>query len=149
MAETMRIVLKGEPPTAWGANNKQLFIRGGHACMTAGKNTKATEKWLISLLAPYAPTEPILGPITMQVVITWPWLSNHSKKVKERGSIPKTTRPDGDNCLKSLNDCMEDLGFFCNDSQIYCQTIQRLFGDDPGIVIVLEAEGLRSPREVA
>lgn len=148
MAEVKRIVIKGDPPTAWGANNKQLFIRGGRPGMTEGKNARETRKWLSFQLAGKAPTEPMLGPVMMQVVITWPWLGRHSKKQRQAIRLPKTTAPDGDNCLKTLKDVMEDLGFYCNDAQVYSESIQRFWGDNPGVTIVLESVGLANPRDV-
>ena len=69
----------------------------------------------------------------LHVSFVFPWLKGHTKKEREQGIIIKTTKPDVDNLVKVLMDCMETSGLIENDSRFYEITLNKNYGDEPGI----------------
>ena len=127
------------PPNAWGANSKQLFVRGGKPGMTDGKNTQASKDWLYGELRDFKAkhfTRPLDGPLRLLIVVTWPYLKTEKKAVVNAGSRKwKTTTPDGDNGAKTVKDCLERSGFFLNDSLVCDETVRRSYGPEPGLLV--------------
>ena len=87
--------------------------------------------------------KPFTGPVTMQVVFKFPPLKGMNKKIREQisnnGIVPKTTKPDQDNLVKLLNDALEGI-VYLKDSQVWKLTSMKIYGDTPGISIVVEGE---------
>jgi Holliday junction resolvase RusA-like endonuclease len=134
---SVTIWIPGNPPTAWGKNNKQISVRGGRPFIRKSKAIMDNEAWLTMKVKPYFERE-LVGPLKMRVTVVWPYLTSHSRAQKESGKlIQKTTAPDGDNVLASIKDVMEKAGFYKNDAQIYCETIDRYWGEWCGIRIEL------------
>ena len=75
-----------------------------------------------ALVETYAPARPI--PKGKAVFLTV-HLYYHTKDVKLHGKF-KTTRPDGDNLLKAIQDAMSKAGFWEDDSQVQ-QSIRRIW----------------------
>lgn len=48
------------------------------------------------------------------------------------------TRPDGDNLIKMIKDVMTQLGYWNDDAQVYSETIERFYGDVPGVLVRIE-----------
>ena len=82
------------------------------------KRVTDNAKALILLAAQHAPKEPMKGPLRLAVTFEFPWRKSDSKKRRANGPKWKDTKPDADNCLKQILDCLEAAGFFSNDSQI-------------------------------
>jgi len=101
------------------------------------KAVKENEAALSALLAPYLPEWPLEGPLRAQYTFIYGWLKKHRKKDRERGWLPKDTRPDCDNLAKQINDVMEKMGFFGNDAAIWHMTTAKLFMARPGVKIVV------------
>jgi Holliday junction resolvase RusA-like endonuclease len=51
----------------------------------------------------------------------------------------KDTRPDCDNIIKLLKDCMTDLGFWRDDAQVVSETTEKFYANSPGIWVRVEA----------
>ena len=107
-------------------------------------NSKA-KKWegeMLTLFAPYKPSYPIEGPVTVECVWVFPWRKAETKKNRARGVMPKDTKSDADNLWKGIGDVLTRLGFYKDDSLIYQLRLKKLWGDRPGIGIkVKEFEG--------
>lgn len=50
----------------------------------------------------------------------------------------KTTKPDTDNMIKMLKDCMTAVGFWNDDAQVVSEINEKFYADVPGIYIWLE-----------
>lgn len=76
--------------------------------------------------------------VVRNLVFSFPWLSNVTKKDKAKGLIPRSTKPDTDNLEKALWDALEGV-FFKNDSQICrkCDVV-KIYGEKPGIYLELD-----------
>ena len=93
---------------------------------------KDTRAMFMDLLAPYAPEEPLDGPLRL----TTKWLFP-----KIKGTINgqyKHTKPDTENLLKLPKDCMQELGFFVNDSRVASEITEKFWSDTVGIYVRLE-----------
>ena len=89
-----------------------------------------------SLLAPHRPKEPIRGPVQLSVVWCFPATKTHPA-----GSW-KTSKPDTDNAIKLLKDCMTDLKFWIDDAQVACENLMKRYDEISGIYIeISELEG--------
>lgn len=93
---------------------------------------KETRAMFMELLAPYAPDEPMDGPLRL----TTKWLF---PKVKgTTNGQYKHTKPDTENLLKLPKDCMQELGFFVNDSRVASEITEKFWADTVGIYVRLE-----------
>lgn len=127
----MRIDLKMDPPTATSQENKVAFV-GGKMMHYKSKGAKETFKVLTKALKPYAPDEPMNGPIRLMTL--WRFPKGKSHKANEW----KISKPDTDNLQKALKDVMTRLGFWVDDSRVCCELVSKIWSDDPGITIVYE-----------
>ena len=130
----MRFKLKMNPPTAT-AQQKGERICGGYIRHYKKKNVAQAEAILRDALLPYVPAEPIEGkPISLWVCWMFPYPKS-AKKHQPGSSRAKITRPDGDNLNKMLKDVMTDMGFWKDDALIYAELVQKIYNDEPGILI--------------
>jgi Holliday junction resolvase RusA-like endonuclease len=101
--------------------------------------TSARETW-ISVLRPFAPSTPLVGPIRAELSLTWPFRKGDGMKVRAKGHIPCDVKPDCDNMAKVIFDVMALLGYFTNDAQIYWLSVSKWFSAKPGVSFTLEGE---------
>ena len=127
----LRIDLKMDPPTATSQENKVAFV-GGRMMHYKSKGAKETFKTLTKALKPYAPEEPMDGPI--RLLVLWKFPKGKSHKHNEW----KVTKPDTDNLQKALKDVMTRLGFWIDDSRVCSELVTKIWSDDPGISITYE-----------
>ena len=140
MTKRHKIFLDMIPPNGWGSNGNKVTTAGGHPRLIKGKNVRETEHTLTQLLAMNRPADMMEGPLSLRVTIVWPHNKSASKKVQAMPLVPKKTKPDGDNCLKSLKDVMQRLGFYKDDALIWREAIRRFHGQKPGVYIDLETD---------
>lgn len=93
---------------------------------------KETRAMFMDLLAPYVPEEPMDGPLRL----TTKWLFPKIKGTTN-GQY-KHTKPDTENLLKLPKDCMQELGFFVNDSRVASEITEKFWSDTVGIYVRLE-----------
>ena len=147
----MHIFIKCDPPKATGNNTKACGIVRGHARIFDSSKSKSVKKMMYNLLLPYAPKIPLTGPLEQSLVFIFPYnKSDISSKAKRaalevNGYVWHDTKPDLDNLRKILNDTLEKLGFFHNDSQIVIDHGEKLRGSLTGIHIML-SEITRNPK---
>ena len=133
----MKFKLKIIPPTAT-AQQKGERVVNGYVHHYKKKNVAAAEAILRDALLPYVPETPIEGkPIRLSVLWMFPYPKS-AKKHKPGYGRWKITRPDTDNLNKMLKDVMTDMGFWKDDALICGEFIEKLYSDEPGIVIMIE-----------
>lgn len=88
----------------------------------------------MELLSQHRPAEPIGKGIPIHLTVYWYFPLINGNRI---GQL-KTTKPDLDNHLKLLQDCMTKLGFWADDSQIALLSTGKLYGEKPGIWIKIE-----------
>ena len=72
-----------------------------------------------ALLEKHAPSEPLDGPLRLVVELLY------HQKMKDEGMRYKTTRPDGVNILKLMEDVMTECGYWRDDRQLSVEEITR------------------------
>ena len=103
------------------------------------KEQAAAESDLLSLLRPHAPTLPLVGALAVRVELRWPYRkSERPANVRAGVDLPHTGKPDVDNAVKALLDCMTRLAFWRDDSQVAALTITKHWSAAPGIAIKIE-----------
>ena len=133
----MRFKLKMIPPTATAQQKGERVVKG-YIHHYKKKNVAAAEAILRDALLPYVPAEPIADtPIRFWAVWMFPYPKSAKKHQPGYGRW-KITRPDTDNLNKMLKDVMTDMGFWKDDALICGEFIEKLYSDEPGIVIMIE-----------
>jgi Holliday junction resolvase RusA-like endonuclease len=119
------------PPTAT-AQQKGVFVRNGRAHFFTKAKVKQAENLLATLLKPYAPAEPLRGPVHLQARWCFPYRKSEPKRVTAAGlEIPHTVRPDLDNLEKGLLDVLTALRFWGDDNQVYTKSTAKVWGAKP------------------
>lgn len=114
-------------------------------------NQKANERTLEALLAPYAPKTPLAGPLVLEFVAALPVGKSDSKKLREAkltGLVAPEKKPDLDNILKNLMDCMTRLQFWTDDVQVVCLRCEKIYAEQ-GYWDVALFEAIKRPEGVA
>lgn len=93
---------------------------------------KETRAMFMELFTLYRPEEPMDGPLRL----TTKWLFPRIKGTTD-GQY-KHTKPDTDNLVKLLKDCMERTGFYVNDSRVASEITEKFWADTVGIYVKLE-----------
>lgn len=112
---------------------KKWTVRNGKPQSYEPEKLKETRAMFMELLAPYVPEEPLDGPLRL----TTKWLFPKIKGTTN-GQY-KHTKPDTDNLVKLLKDCMERTGFYVNDSRVASEVIEKFWADTVGIYVRLES----------
>ncbi len=84
---------------------------------------------------------PIEGPVYLHVTATFPIPVSWSKRRKAEvasGAAWHTGKPDGDNIAKSVGDGLNGI-VFKDDSQVALCKVLKLYGDKPGLDVMVEA----------
>ena len=112
----IRFFLNFEPdiPTLTHQHGIKPFVRkDGKPGMRKTRELESLEYLYRLKLAKFAPPSPISGP----VMLTTMWYFNGGSKCSEVRW--RTKKPDADNLIKTLKDCMTAVGFWKDDAQ--CQ----------------------------
>lgn len=128
MSRTLRFHLPIDPPRTTPQTRR--FTRYGTYEPTALRDAKAL---IETALLPHRPAVPLYGALRMDV--RWVFRT----EVKSRVGAWKTTRPDTDNMVKLLKDCMGRMRFFQDDAQVCDERCRKQWGREPGIWVELEA----------
>lgn len=95
---------------------------------------KQIEQEYIYLLAKHRPRMQIVTPIKLYVEFGF------KATAKKQIGKPHCSRPDIDNMLKTLIDCMTRCGYWHDDRQIYSLTAIKVIAEQPYIKIEVESE---------
>ena len=82
-----------------------------------------TEDFYLNELQSYAPTSPITGAVSLSIDF------DYFTPTKKRRGKWKTTRPDCDNLVKILIDCMTKLGFWLDDAQVARLRVSKRYAE--------------------
>ena len=82
-----------------------------------------TEDFYLNELRSYAPTSPITGAVSLSIDF------DYFTPTKKRRGKWKTTRPDCDNLVKILIDCMTKLGFWLDDAQVARLRVSKRYAE--------------------
>lgn len=132
---TLFMRLEPDIPHLTHQNGVKSRVVNGHSQIYKTPELRNLEAKFISLLKPYAPLEPWDTPIHLTTF----WNFKAPKKFRKYPMITpdtydvkywKTTKPDTENLLKTLKDCMQEVGFFKNDACVSLDTIAKFYVPD-------------------
>lgn len=119
------------PPTITAQEHK-IVVRNGRGYFYDPPELKAAKQKLMAHLKKHAPEKPYCSGIRLTAIWAFPACDNH-----EVGSY-RIARPDTDNLQKLLKDCMTKTGFWKDDALVASETIEKFWGNPPGIYIRIE-----------
>ena len=117
------------PPTITQQEHK-VTIRNGRPIFYEPAELKAARSELLDSVARFAPEKELTGPIRLTTKWIWPSGSEDFHW--------KTTKPDTDNLIKMLKDCMTRAGFWRDDAQVASEITEKAEGPHPGIYVEIE-----------
>lgn len=91
----------------------------------------------------HRPVTPLEGPVYLMLDFIFRRPKNHFRTGKFSGQLKKsapkwhTTKPDDENCERPIKDCLENLGFYRNDSQVCYAVKRKIYGPVPKVEIVV------------
>ena len=127
----IEIFIPGKPPTATAQQKGRT--RSGVWYKPA--KLKAAEDWYMWGLTGKTPPAPLSGPIVLRVDFIFQASREH------KAGTPKITRPDTDNMVKLLKDCLTHAGFWEDDAQVFDETIIKYYDHEPGVRIFIRRLG--------
>lgn len=113
------ILLTMDQIPAGTAQMKRANFRNG--TFFEGQKLKEARKFYSEALAPFVPSNPLDGPIAVSLSFCY------AIKDKKKKGKWKTTKPDCDNLVKLILDCMTNLGFWHDDAQIARLVIRKTY----------------------
>ena len=129
------------PPTVTQQEH-QVTVRNGRAKFYMPENVKAAKQKFIAYLGKHKPTEKIMGPVRLTTKWIWPLDPNTVNRLKSTGMSDyaeyKVTKPDTDNMIKMLKDCMTHCGYWKDDAQVASEITEKFLGMRPGIYVKIE-----------
>lgn len=120
-----------QPPTATAQQHKVRVVAGKPQYYDPPEVEAAKQK-LRCRLAQNAPGKPLDGPLRLMVKWCFPMIGGVAD------GQPKDTKPDCDNLQKLLQDEMEKLRFYTNDSRIAELFVGKYWARTPGVWVRLE-----------
>ena len=128
----MKIFLIFDPPTITAQMNKVAIVNN-RPIFYKPEKVKQARATIITHLKPFKPKQPLEGPIKLEVI----WRFPKGKRYKHNEW--RVTKPDTDNLEKMLKDCMTEVGFWKDDSQVVVEHVEKLWSNDPtGIEIEIK-----------
>lgn len=131
------------PPSTTAQQHKRIFrTKDGRAFLATDHAGQKIQTQLCALLAANAPEKdfPRDLPVFVRVRMFFPYRKSERKSVVRAGDVlPHTSRPDVDNLVKFLFDCMTRCNFWNDDSQIFSALIEKFYAQEPGIQIDVTA----------
>jgi Holliday junction resolvase RusA-like endonuclease len=121
------------PPTV---TSQQKGIAGGR--VYTKPEVRDAKEALKSRLAMFRPETPLQGPLSLLTKWVFPWRKSDSQKARADGLALHSERPDCDNIVKLLADCMTDLGFWKDDGQVSVLRVEKFRGDVTGIFVQVD-----------
>lgn len=92
----------------------------------------ARNKLRVYLGGTHRPNKPLAGAI--RLISKWIYAADDRHKAETW----KTTKPDTDNMIKLLKDCMTAEGFWQDDAQVASEITEKFYGEHEGIYIRVE-----------
>ncbi len=117
----IRLIIPGQPERITEQQHRfGGYSRNGKAIIYRDTRLQRARDEMLQSLMSHRPDQPLAGPI--QLVVIWYFGTKDKKKVRTQW---KTTRPDTDNMIKGLKDCLTECGYWEDDSQIVYETLVK------------------------
>ena len=120
------------PPTVTAQEKGETIIKGKIHHYIKPEVREVADKFK-RMLSQKKPEKPYKGAVRLITKWCYPITKGHLD-----GEY-KTTKPDTDNSLKLLKDCMTDIGFWEDDSQVASEITEKFWAMPTGIYIRVES----------
>ena len=120
------------PPRTTKQHVRVVRSRDGRVRSYQPAEVKKAEKAVLGLFLPFAPRRPFIGPLSIALIVTYPWRKGEPKRNRRAGRAWKPTKPDIDNSGKLIADALAPK-FFVDDAQICHIDYRKQWGDESGI----------------
>ena len=127
------------PPTVTHQEHK-VAVRDSKPVFYEPPDLKAARQKLLDHVGRYAPLDPLSGPLRLMTKWIWPVPEPVLKDVQGEvdWAVYKVTKPDTDNIIKLLKDCMTRCRFWHDDAQVASEITEKFLGLRPGIYVRIE-----------
>ena len=113
-------------PTATQQEHKVAVVNGKPRFYEPADVKAARQKYM-SYLSGHAPAAPIEGPIRLMVKFCF-----------DGGTGWKITKPDTDNMIKMMKDCMTRLGYWHDDAQVCSEIVEKFYDAHEGVYVRID-----------
>lgn len=120
-----------KPPTKTHQQKKARVVNG-KPIFYEPDELKTVRIKLMAYLAKYVPEQKYTGAVRLVTKWCFPIQGKHTN------GEWRTSKPDTDNMVKLLKDCMTDLRFWNDDAQVASEIIEKFWADVSGIYIRIE-----------
>jgi len=129
---TIDFFMPMKPPSTTH-QQKKVMVRNGKPVFYEPEDLQAARAKLMAHLGKHVPKDKYTTAIRLT---TW-WMFPATGKHKN--AEYKTTKPDTDNMIKLLKDCMTDSHFWTDDALVASEVTEKYWADVPGIYVKIEA----------
>lgn len=119
-----------KPPTCTH-QEKKVHIVNGKPVFYEPDDLKEARSKLMAYLGKHIPENKYTGPVRLITKWCFPKGSHNNGEWK-------ATKPDTDNMIKLLKDCMTANGFWKDDALVASEITEKFWADIPGIYIKIE-----------
>ena len=132
-----RIVIPGKPI----AKKRPRFFRRGNHVGTYNAQVTEEGRWMLEARdalgkAGYPDVAPAGTPIRLAVYFYFGYPASMPKKHRHEG-YPHTKKPDLDNCIKFVKDCLNGIAWH-DDSQVIREETEKEYSDESSTSIVIQ-----------
>lgn len=111
------------------AQQKGVYVRNGKPYFYTKDKVESARREFLRELKPHRPKAPADYPVKLFVIFYF------DVKNKSLWGKPKTTKPDLDNYLKLLKDCMTEAGYWVDDALVVDERTKKYYADKPVIAV--------------
>lgn len=127
----IELFIPGPPPTVTHQEKKVTVVRGKPRFYEPAE-LKAARALFRDWAATKTPEQPMRGAV--ELTVSWYFPATYA----HRPGTPKITKPDTDNLMKLLKDCLTAAHWWVDDAQVWKERSAKVYSDLPGVYIVAE-----------
>lgn len=149
MTPHIEVFVEGIPK---GQPRARAFAKRGMVRMYDPGTAEGWKGAIALALRPYLPTEPIQGPVWLELEHTMPRPKSHytgKGVLKPTAPVYHVSKPDADNLLKAAMDALTQLGMWHDDDQVCQVRVTKKYGERPGALIRIVAADRLAARDAA
>lgn len=111
------------------AQQKGVYVRNGKPFFYTKDKVENARRQFLMELKPHRPKTPAEFPVKLSVIFYF------DVKNKSLWGKPKTTKPDLDNYLKLLKDCMTEAGYWVDDALVVDERTKKYYAEKAVIAV--------------
>jgi len=131
----IELIIPGKPI----AKKRPRFVRRGKFVGTYNDQETEEGRFILEVKSQLSGYDIITGPVKLTTTFFMPIPKSTSKKKKAqmlRGEIKHSKKPDFDNLVKFVCDCLNGI-IWKDDSQVYISSVLKMYSENPMTVITI------------